>query len=285
MSGGFYKRRRGILEHLEAGTIGLIDLAIHDFLSLKANLIVDPASSIPPGICFSSAVAISAICPREVTERTIRRSLAHLETLGWIKRWIPRGERGNYPILVCRASVHDLSGVEYRVSGSETLDWKNPVLIPAALSPHSGFELSGNREKRTEKREKKPTAAKPAPPADPRHAAVFRSCFEAYQARYGAKPTWNGPVVGKTLRTFLLQHGAIPVEEIARRFQNLLASTDHYHQQKHGSLVHLLGNFDAFADGPILKLSKGMHTNAKPTLDDIAAKNAAGLGFKHGPVN
>ena len=40
MNGGFYKRRRGILEHLEAGRLSLLDLGIHDFLCLRANQIV-----------------------------------------------------------------------------------------------------------------------------------------------------------------------------------------------------------------------------------------------------
>ena len=88
---GFYKRRRGILEHLENGRIGLIDLAIHDFLCLKANMVLDPACAIPPGVCFSSSVAIHALCSREIAERTIRRSLEHLERIGWIRRWATRG--------------------------------------------------------------------------------------------------------------------------------------------------------------------------------------------------
>src|SRR5262249_10775383 len=45
----------------------------------------------------------------------------------------------------------DLSAVEYRVNGLETVDWRNPVLVPAAVCPHSGPELSGYRESRSEK--------------------------------------------------------------------------------------------------------------------------------------
>lgn len=175
MSAGWYKRRRGILEHLKAGTIGLLDLAIHDFLNLNANLIVGSDCSIPPGVCFSSAAAIYALCPREVSERTIRRSLEHLEKIGWIKRWQERGKRGNYPILIVRSSVHDMSGVEYRVSGLETTDWRNPVLIPAADRPHFGSMLSGHREERVENREKRNQkhAAATADAAQP--VAAFQS--------------------------------------------------------------------------------------------------------------
>jgi len=105
---GWYKRRRGILEHLEAGKVSLLDSAVHDFLCLKANGVVGTATTLPPGICITSAAAIHALCPKQISERAIQRSLEHLESIGWIRRWNMRGKRGNYPILVCRLSVHDL---------------------------------------------------------------------------------------------------------------------------------------------------------------------------------
>ena len=191
MSHGYYKRRRGILEHLENGTIGLLDLAVHDYLNLKANLVVGSSCSIPPGICFGSAVAIHALCPKEISERAIRRSLAHLEKIGWIKRWQVRGKSGNYPILVCRASVHDLSAVEYRVNGLETIDWRNPVLVPAAVCPQTGPVLSGYRELRSENRET-------THPAGELELATKEAAFEAFwekwpkrQARPGALKAWK----------------------------------------------------------------------------------------------
>jgi hypothetical protein len=160
---GFYKRRRGILEHLEAGTISLLDLAVHDYLNLKANLVVGSGSSLPPGVCITSATAIHATCPSQISERAIQRSLEHLEKIRWIKRWNVRGKRGNYPVLVCRASVHDLSGSEYRVNGEATTDWRNPVLEPvgdlSALSSGADAKLSDDREVRTEKKEGEEAAA------------------------------------------------------------------------------------------------------------------------------
>lgn len=128
MSQGFYKRRRGILEHLESGRISLIDLAVHDYLNLKANLLVGSACSIPPGVCITSARAIHGACQCQISERTIQRSLEHLESIGWIRRWQVRGKRGNYPVMICRGSVHDASGNEYRVNGAGTRDWQNPKL-------------------------------------------------------------------------------------------------------------------------------------------------------------
>lgn len=155
---GFYKRRRGILEHLEAGRISLLDLAVHDFLNLKANLVVGNGCSIPAGICITSAAAIHATCPRQISERAVQRSLKHLQGIGWIKTWKVRGKRGNYPVLVCRASVHDLSGNEYRVNGEGTIDWRRPVLVSAgevsSVASEADSKLSGDREVRNENREK-----------------------------------------------------------------------------------------------------------------------------------
>ena len=162
MSAGFYKRRRGVLEHLESGKISLLDLAIHDYLNLKANLVVGGPCTVPPGICISSAAAIHATCPSQISERAVQRSLERLEKIGWIRRWNVRGKRGNYPVLVCRSSVHDLSGNEYRVNGEDTTDWRSPALVPvgelSSLPSKADAKLSGDREVRSKNREKKAAA-------------------------------------------------------------------------------------------------------------------------------
>jgi DNA-binding transcriptional regulator PaaX len=125
---GFYKRRRGILEHLESGKISLLDSGIHDYLCLKMNGVIGSGCNIPPGVVFTSSKAIRALSPKGISERAVRRSLANLERLGWIKCWKVRGKHGNYPVLVARSSVHDDEGNEYRVIGGETTDWHNPKL-------------------------------------------------------------------------------------------------------------------------------------------------------------
>jgi hypothetical protein len=162
VSEGFYKRRRGILEHIEAGKIDLLESGIHDYLSLKANLVIGNGYPLPAGVCLTSSPAIHAHCPR-FSERTIRRCLAHLERLDFIKVWKTNGKRGNYHVLICRASVHDLSGKEYRVNALLTTDWREPVYEPvqdvSAVCPQFVRSLSGNREveKKEEREEKKPT--------------------------------------------------------------------------------------------------------------------------------
>ena len=143
---GWYKRRRGVLEHLEAGCISLLDLAVHDLICLRANSVVGNGSALPPGVWFGSAKAIHALCPRNISERAIRRSLEHLERIAWIKRWLYQGKHGNYPILIARFSVRDLSGKEYVVSAEQTIDWREPKLVVSGDCHELGREAASNKE-------------------------------------------------------------------------------------------------------------------------------------------
>ncbi len=196
MSAGFYKRRRGVLEHIENGHIDLLEDGIHDYLSLKANLLIGSPSSLPVGVCFTSAPAIHAHCPR-VSERTVQRCLEHLEAIGWIKTWKVPGKRGNYPTLLCRASVHDLSGNEYRINGEATTDWRDPKYEPvgevSGSCRHSAGTLSGLRDKRVEsKKREKPRslealAHRPTPLLDEKREQEQRRKIEARDRRLAAQ--------------------------------------------------------------------------------------------------
>ncbi len=255
MSIGFYKRRRGILEHIEAGEIDLLESGIHDWLSLKANLLIGSESSIPVGVCFTSAPAIRPYCKRWVkSDRTMQRILEHMEEIGWIKTWPTQS--GNYPTLICRASVHDLSGNEYRINADATTDWRNPIYeLVGQLSgscPQVVRKVATLREERAEKREEKPLAAKPAPPADERHQPFVNFAFEAFRKKFLQPPHW-GPKHYKGLSLFLGRHKHVTQEEWERRYLNFLGSTDRFYQQEHGSLVIFVGHFDSFIDGPVLE--------------------------------
>lgn len=146
---GFYKLERQTLEALESGEISLLDFAVYTFLCLKVNPIVGGKSTLPPGVCFASAKMIAALCPRGISERAVQRSLEHLERLGWIKRWLERGKKGNYPLMCCRRIVADLSGNEYAIDSANTTDWRNPRLMPvassSALARGAGTEASVTR--------------------------------------------------------------------------------------------------------------------------------------------
>jgi hypothetical protein len=167
MSRGWYARRRGILEHLERGTLSLLDSAIHDFLCLIADH--------KTGVCWASAEKINALCPAEFSYKSIQRSLAKLERLGMLKRWMIRGRRGNYPVLVCRYFVRDASMTWWSTNGERTTDWRDvqfdPVHDPSFNGPPSvrsgvrepdhdvfvsqGGDVSGDQEVRTEKSKSK----------------------------------------------------------------------------------------------------------------------------------
>lgn len=254
---GFYKRRRGILEHIDSGAIDLLESGIHDYLLLKANLLIGSACSIPVGVCFTSAPAIHAHC-RRVSKRTIQRCLEHLEDIGLLKTWKKPGKRGNFPVLVCRASVHDVSGNEYRISGAKTIDWREPVYEPVAeLSgrwSNPVASLSGHREGREESREKKERpAAKPAPPADPRFQPFFDFAFQSLTTKHGRKPLWQGKNQNG-LKNLLKSQSAdsLPLERLQAIWCNFLASTELFTVKQGGSLAYFCSNADKFSDGPIL---------------------------------
>ncbi len=281
MSTGFYKRRRGILEHIEAGEIDLLESGIHDYLSLKANLLIGSPSSIPVGFVYTSAPAIHAHCKR-VSERTIQRILEHLEAIGWLKTFRTPNQRGNYLTLICRASVHDLSGNEYRINADATTDWRHPVYEPVGqVSPETVNvvrKVAGLREERAEKGEKKTLAAKPTPPADPRHKPFFDFAYEAFRMKYLQAPTWDGRH-GNGLRAFLKRNPSITLEEWQRRYGHFMASTDAFYRQQKGSLLYFAANFDRFIDGPILEKGKGNGSTKKLTGDDLTAANLKAGGF------
>jgi hypothetical protein len=151
---GWYPRRRGILEHLEKGSISLLDSAVHDFLCLTCDY--------RTGVARASAEKIRILCPSEITLRAVQRSLAHLEKIGWIKRWRTHGQRGNYPILIARFPVYgtsksdsifvtdggtehdtDVSPRWYRVNAERTTDWRFVQFEPVTdMSPNLSLVVS-----------------------------------------------------------------------------------------------------------------------------------------------
>lgn len=122
MMGGWYPRHRSILQELERGSLSLLDIAIHDVLSQWADY--------RTGVCLASAEKIKALCPAEFSYKSIQRSLLKLERLGWIKRWMTRGRRGNYTVLVCRFFVRDASMTWKATNGQKTSDWRDVQFDP-----------------------------------------------------------------------------------------------------------------------------------------------------------
>jgi hypothetical protein len=254
VSQGFYKRRRGILDHLEAGTVSLLDTGIHDYLSLKMNAVKGPNCNIPPGIVFTSSRAIRALCPKGISERAIRRSLENLERRGWIKRWLQPGKHGNYAVLIVRSTVRDEAGNEYRVIGEETSDWRAPKLKLIEPSsgdrPSSRHELSTDKELRSKNKEKT-LAAKPAAASDSRFQPTINAYYDC-QKKAGIEPSCDESDFGG-LRAWLKRNPNRAVESIAGSLRNASASTDHYPLRPGFRLREFLAHESKYQAGPLLK--------------------------------
>jgi hypothetical protein len=276
VSEGFYKRRRGILEHIEAGTIDLLESGIHDYLSLKANLLIGSACSIPVGFVYTSAPAIHAHCKR-VSERTIQRILEHMEAIGWLKTFRTSNQRGNYLTLICRASVHDLSGNEYRINADATTDWRYPVYEPVGeVSPETANvvgKVAGYRELREESGEKREHQQTPArvPPADSLELETKEAAFDVFWEQWPKKQQR-----GSALRSWL----KIPMGEYPAITSGLekWRTSD---QWTRGVIPHaatwLTGK--RWEDQDVPQFSAKGTSNGKPTATDLAIRNARTLGL------
>lgn len=306
MSAGFYKRRRGILEHLESGRISLLDLAVHDYLNLKANLVIGNGFSIPAGVCITSARAIHATCPSQISERAVQRSLEHLRKIGWIKTWNIRGKRGNYPILVCRGSVHDLSGNEYRVNAQGTTDWRHPTYVPvgdlSSLPFKSDVNLSTDRDVRVESREETPSQKTTSPstssaattssrrlrpaPGDSRFQPFFQFAYDSFVLKHGRNPLWQGKDQ-RGLKHLLKNQGAesLPSERLQILWQNYLDSTETFTAKQGDSLAYFCSNIDKYSDGPILAASGKGKGNAKLDPNEAVAITMHGAAINVRSVN
>jgi hypothetical protein len=270
VSAGWYKRRRGLLEHVESGTIDLLESGIHDYLSLKANVLIGSPSSIPVGVCFTSAPAIRPYCKRWVKcDRTMQRVLDHMEKIGWIKTWPARS--GNYPVLICRATVRDLSGNEYRINGEKTANWKHPAYEPvggvSGSASISDGTLTGFKEGKTKKEGRKKRAAKAAPPADPRFQQFVDFAYRSFEAKHGQRPAWNGKDFNG-LKALLSKNQNLTLAELERRWTHYAGSTEPFTTKQGDSLAYFCSKFDVFISGPIAE--KG-----KPNAKDAIARTIA----------
>ena len=130
---GWYARRRGLLQHLDEGTISLLDLAVHDFLCLIADH--------RNGVARASAAKIKALCSADISLRAIQRSLARLEEISWIKRFRVHGKRGNYAVVIGKYFVTDPSLKWKSVNLERTTDWRS-VQFDAVTDPSFVDEVS-----------------------------------------------------------------------------------------------------------------------------------------------
>lgn len=264
---GFLPLRRGLWEHVRDGRMSITQALAFIYICSQA----DTRSGVWKGCAKALASELG------IAERTARDVLEKMQEGDYIRRFAMPGRHSCYPIL-----VHKFEITQGKHNGEQlnALDSKSPTGL-AYFSREQSVEQDGKQsvqhgaaqrriDNRNKTREKNP-AAKNAPLANPRHKAAFDLCFEAYKLRYGARPTWAGREA-KALQVFLGAHPQISADEILRRYRNFLDSSDRYHSEKHGSLLHLLSSFDVFADGPLVAFpQKGAINADQRTRDNLRA--------------
>jgi hypothetical protein len=116
---GFIKIRRGLEEHLIAGSLSLFDVGVFLVILLQANF--------ETGIWRGSAARLRAAAPRGATLRDVQRSLERLRKIGFIKVFHVRGQRGNYSCLINRYQPEFGALRGKRLNADASTSWKSPV--------------------------------------------------------------------------------------------------------------------------------------------------------------
>lgn len=252
--------RPGIEEHLVRGDMGLCEFGIYSLIHIQADY--------RTGIWRGSAPRVLSTAPRGASLRQIQRALEHFEELGYLKSFRPQGARGNTPYLIDKFTVRSGALKGRRLSAAKSESWQHPFyeLVaegdaePVAEGVAEDDALS--RSKKKEVREKKNPAAKTAPPADSRFTPFLKFAFEAFEQKHGQKPTWTGKDF-KALSAMLAGNKNLDADELQRRFQNYLASTELFTQKQGNALWYFCARTDSFLAGPILAVQGKGKSNGK----------------------
>jgi hypothetical protein len=131
---GFVLLRRGLTKHIRGGKLTPNALAVYVHLLLCADFTT--------GIQQNSAIHIVFAMGNTISDRHVRRALAHLEKGGYLKRFMIPGKRGDYPILIDKYEIRTRlvsedgsdEGIEIkRLNAAATTDWKCPVYDDCAV--------------------------------------------------------------------------------------------------------------------------------------------------------
>jgi len=254
--------RPGILEHLLRGDISAFEFGVYVIIHLQANY--------SSGIWCGSAPRILNSAPRGAKLREVQRAIEHLCDLGLLRHFHQHGQRGNFPFLINKYTVRSGALTGMRLNALKSESCTAPVYESCADDDadddaHVRAQDAPIQEVRSKKEEgRKKPAAKPTPPPDPRHGPFVRFAYEAFKAKHSQKPTWQGKDF-KALSLMLASNKGLGAEELQRRFENYLASTESFTMKKGGSLAYFCQNVDSFLAGPILEKGK---PNGKPSLAD-----------------
>ena len=263
--------RSGIVEHLLSSRLSLFDLGIYTVIHLQADF--------KTGIWRGSAPRILATAPAGTSLRAVQRGLENLAEIRFLRPFRDRGARGNYPCLVDKYDVRIGALKGLRLNAWKSESWRKPFYerdqcgVAEGVAERAPYQypVTSNQEEGKTYRRQKPS------PADPRHLVVFVACRDAFESKFGQKPTWGGKE-RKKLSDFLREHSSVEAEKIVRRYRNLLESTAHFHAEKRGSLFHLLSNFDVFMDGPVFdRVTGGSNGNNGSKSHRAGVTTAAAL--------
>ncbi len=131
MASGYYKRRRGIYQHLETCSLNLLDLALHDWLCGHAQPFM--GQNVPAGVWLGSSTVIYEKTGRDpdFNPRRLRRRLERLEELNYIRKF--RINKSTFAYVINKQTVYSVTGEEYLVNAEQTTDWRQPRYEPDRL--------------------------------------------------------------------------------------------------------------------------------------------------------
>jgi hypothetical protein len=268
--------RPGIEEHLVRGAMSVCEFGIYSLIHLQADY--------RTGIWRGSAPRILATAPRGASLRQIQRALEHFEELGYLRSFRPRGARGNTAYLIDKFTVRSGALKGHKLNAAKSKSWQHPFyeLVaeddaePVAEGVAEDDALS--RSKKKEVREKKETAAKPAPATDARFGPFLEFAKKFFEAKRKYPPTWDCfGKDGSALAAFLRRAHHVTLEVWQTHILNFFDSTEAFTVKQGGSLAYFISRFDTFSSGPILE--GGTNGNRKPTGTALAIQNARALGF------
>src|SRR5712692_4918497 len=261
MLGGYVGKRRGIVEHLQAGRLTLLEYGAYDLMILLADKCT--------GIWMGSAKALAANCGAgDLTERQARHMLESLEKKGYIRRFPTRRSHGNYTILINKYLVRcgALSGMRLNAAASD--DWRNPVYEKCL---EQGTERAPIREKRRETKDKN-QEKRPAKKqqADPRFQPIVDAYFKDSRER-GIEPEFDASD-GQQLKAWLKRHLSVELEKILATLENAFLSTDPFPLRLGFRLREFLAHQTKYQLGP---LNKPVPGNGRPTPQPWSSEQRA----------
>jgi hypothetical protein len=266
---GFLQLRRGLWEHIRDGRMSITEGLAFVYICSQADT--------RTGIWKGCAKSISG--ELGIPERTARDVLEKMEHGDYIRRFALPGRHSCYPILVHK---FEITQGEHDGEQLNALESKSPAeLLYFAGEQDGEHGAAQRRSENRKKRIKQEPAAKPAPPADPRHQPFVDFAYKTFEEKHKVKPSWLGKDF-EHLRLLLKANASLNGEELERRWRAYLDSTEPFTSKQGDSLAYFASHCDAFSNGPIMQ-SKGK-ANGKD-INDAVATTMHGYAVNSGITN